>query len=82
MAKQMEALAKFAARLYSNDIENDNDEIVDEGNNNGNKNNDNNSNKRKANNSNSSTNGNYKTNKSDRTNNFNVGNKTVDIRTT
>ena len=39
MAKQMEALANFAARLYSNDIENDNDEIVDEGNNNGNKNN-------------------------------------------
>ena len=78
MAKQMEALANFAARLYSNDIENDNDEIVDEGNNNGNKNNDSNSNKRKANNSNSSsTNGNCKTNKSDSTNNSNVSNNKI-----
>ena len=72
----MEALAKFAAQLYGND----NDEIVDKGNNNGNRNND--IDKGIANNSNSGFNGNGKTNKRDSTNNFNVGNKTVDIRTT
>ena len=51
----MEALAKFAAQLYGND----NDEIVDKGNNNGNRNND--IDKGIANNSNSGFNGNGKT---------------------